>query len=83
MFEADVIVRADDLVDEIDAFVAGVPAMVDEHRAMRWGHRRRWDRWDDDEDSPMLDEVDDLYRRLGERFLAGDWQIAGTATSDC
>jgi hypothetical protein len=82
--------ESDDLVEEIDAFVADLPALVDEYEATRWGHGGRWDRWDDEDDSPMVEEVDDLYRRLGERFLAGDWQIAvdgyrrllGAATAD-
>jgi hypothetical protein len=90
IFEADALARSDDLVEEIDAFVADLPALVDEYDATRRGHGRRWDRWDDEDDSPMVEEVDDLYRRLGERFLAGDWQIAvdgyrrllGAATAD-
>ena len=77
IFEADAPVRSDDLIEEIDAFVTSLPALVDEYEATRWGRGRRWDRWDDEDDLLMVEEVDDLYRRLGERFLAGDWQIAG------
>lgn len=74
MFENAAVVVSDDLLEDIEAFIAGFPASLEEANEQRWRQRRgRNEWWDEDDDSPVSGEVDDLYRRVGERFLAGDW----------
>jgi hypothetical protein len=79
MFDkAAVVSPPDDLLDDIEAFIAEFPSSLEEANEQRWRQRRgrsAW--WGEDDDAPVSGEVDDLYRRVGERFLAGDW--AGAA----
>lgn len=74
------------LLGEVAAMVDDLPAAVQELMDDHWQrtHRtwRHWDdgdEWDDGDDggtSMVRTSVDDLYRRLGERFLAGDTATA-------
>lgn len=70
------------LLADVATVVDELPRAVDELVGTRWrrARRHRWDEWDHDdlEDSPVAAMVDDLYRRLGERFLAGDTATAIT-----
>lgn len=80
MFEATAPAGDASLLDEVAATVEDLPQVVDELVDDRWRRRRRH-RWDDPwagdgEASVVRGSVDDLYRRLGERFLAGDTATA-------
>jgi hypothetical protein len=79
--EASSPVAAADLLGEIDQRVKALSGMVREVRERDWRRRRRWDDgWDDELDGhPLQDEVDELHRRVGERFLAGEWATAVVA----
>lgn len=80
-FEAPADLQDDALVADVTAYVDHLPAAVEALNEHRWrsrrARRRGWaDDRGDDVPSPLQADVDDLYRRLGERFLAGDLATA-------
>ena len=73
MFDPLPVVSVDGLVAEIEAFVVGHRHGEDGSDDRR-RYRNEW--WDDDEVPRSSGEADDLFGRLGERFIAGDWAVA-------
>jgi hypothetical protein len=75
MFEARPTEPVDRLLADIESWIAEQP---ETDASLDWGRRGRYRRdfWDDD-DGPMVSaEADELYRRLGERFVHGEWTTA-------
>lgn len=77
MFDARPTEPAERLLADVESFVAERAATTDAtYDSWRRG-RYRHDRWDGDHDGWMESaEADDLYRRLGDRFVHGDWATA-------
>lgn len=76
MFDPAPAAPADALLAEIEALVTGHGHAEDNFEDQRRYRRYRDDWWQQDEEPRFSGEADDLYRQLGQRFVACDWTVA-------